>query len=59
MSGDKSIFFNLHEFYQDFVKLGDESKVFVMKKKAAIQTKKNIIHTIFDVLCSRIKNKFT
>jgi len=60
MSGDKSIFFDLDESYQDFVKLGDESKVFIMKKKkAAIQTKKNILHTIFDVLCSKIKNKFT
>jgi len=33
MSGDKSIFFDLDESYQDFVKLGDESKVFIMKKK--------------------------
>jgi hypothetical protein len=33
MNGDKSIFFDLDEFYQEFVKLCDESKVFVMKKK--------------------------
>jgi hypothetical protein len=52
MSGDKSIFFDLDESYQDFVKLDNESKVFVIKKKkgkVAILTKNNIVHTIFDV----------
>jgi hypothetical protein len=40
MSGDKSIFFDLDESYQDFVNLDDESKVFVMKKKGSNSNQK-------------------
>ena len=51
ISRDKLVFFDLNESCQDFMKFGDEFKVFVIGKGiVAIKTKKNIVYTIFDVL---------
>lgn len=50
ISGDKLVFTDLYESYQNFVKFGDESKVSIMEKgMLAIQTKKNTVQTISDI----------
>ncbi|GMP48604.1 hypothetical protein CsSME_00015900 [Camellia sinensis var. sinensis] len=61
MCGEKSAFSEFDEAFRDVVKFGDDSKVSIMGKgKVAIQTNKNSIQTISNVLfCSRFENKFT
>ncbi|XP_025014648.1 uncharacterized protein LOC112536237 [Ricinus communis] len=51
MSGDKSAFSVLDESFRDNVKFGDDSRISVMgKEEVTIQTKSNVVQTIYNVL---------
>ncbi|KAL0367969.1 UNVERIFIED_CONTAM: hypothetical protein Scaly_1015800 [Sesamum calycinum] len=60
MCGDKGIFFELDETFRNTVKFGNNSTLSVMGKgNITLQTKGDIIHNIFNALCSRFEDQLT